>query len=152
MSHASRREGAVDVPPGYKEEPAPVADDLVSELPVAVRLSFHPSSHPSIHPSSPLSAAACLSLRSSPVQSASSRCSCTGPPRSSFVSALDTARRRAHPRPPGKEARVWLHGMGSLALGHASSFPPPSPPPLERWGMRLRFCVIFKLYKKLEKL
>ena len=47
MSHASRREGAADVPPGYKEEPAPVADDLVSELPVAARLSTHPF-HPSI--------------------------------------------------------------------------------------------------------
>jgi hypothetical protein len=83
MSHASRREGAVDVPPGYKEEPAPVADDLVSELPVAVRLSFHPSIHtfihPSIHPSIfPLRR--CLLL---PV-SAPSRCSCTGPPRSNL--------------------------------------------------------------------
>src|SRR5215469_1986113 len=102
MSHASRREGAVDVPPGYKEEPAPVADDLVSELPVAVRLSFHPSTHPSIHPSShPPRCLLLLAFLFAPVQSAPSRCSCTGLPRS-IVSALDTARRRAHPRPPGK--------------------------------------------------
>src|SRR6266480_128682 len=59
MSHASRREGAADVPPGYKEEPAPVADDLVSELPwrcstilPSILPSIHPALHPSIHPSS----------------------------------------------------------------------------------------------------
>lgn len=37
MSHARRREGA-DVPKGYKEEPAPVADDLVSVSLVILRL------------------------------------------------------------------------------------------------------------------
>lgn len=52
--------------------------------------------------------------------------SCTSPPRS-ILSALDTAGGRAHPPSACQKARVWLHGMPFLALGHTS--PPSSPLP-----------------------
>lgn len=119
MSHARRREGA-DVPKGYKEEPAPVADDLVS-----APLSFSDYSTWSRGRRLSFNSFLLLSLHINCICAVSPPFACSSPLRS-IVSALDAATRAGYPRLL-LNAAVWLHGMPFFR--QAGWHQPPHPLP-----------------------